>query len=713
MCLLAFLLWHISLAPKKSATSIKTKGYMSRLSVFDMGKRGIVFIGLPTCGGLSRLLMFFGNVCCISKLLKDMSKRHLRIHGDNIIECERTLAILSNSFGVEAVLNSSSYAFLPTYSLGNFEIDLLAGHGRWGIDLAQILAEHCGVLREGADSYVTEVIGNQEQILLAIEYCSALPAGNNAWQRSGRALSAALAGVPYFYFAEIGGVELDDKRNVKAPRFPNPIVPFSYLLLSKRLGSFCVPIYLPHPSITEALYQKYINVFGYDECIKVVKAIINHESFDDAQNVLIQRALEMVAILSNDRKNADTPKGADWLSLYNSNSATQWLFANTNITWKKKMSDKVLTSPSFPALFKKVMSLNCHTIGAKDIPICLIPTSKLAKFKRYLEVLYPTVDFNFNLDKPLSLVWITGFKPKGDDSRPDRGLSPLAKMVLGSEAQLMAIVYGPAKIYTWSMFKKSPKQLASNNGLWQSIINLCDYVFIDSINCEEKIYYTTDANLSQNTETINFDYVTPQVDYSEHDTDTAIHQLFSRKTEYDIFEALCNPPGGDWSGISYYKNVSDEYRWTSLPRVSAIGGKRPDHIIQVRKKDKMYFLSIESKLYGRDLEENIGINLKTYIEDLFQSVPTAHRSSNCDWRLYEGSALSFEPYEILSVGAFAFISLSDMELQLRRGNLDAVFAFEFGTDTTLHVLTAQSQSVIVDLLKKSWLQLPRIKIQIH
>jgi len=142
-----------------------------------------------------------------------MNTRYLRIHGDNIVECERTLALLSQALGKDVRLIPDSSLYMPVYVLAMnnkevLKIDLLPGHGRWGVDIATALMTNGGVLREGADSYITEIMNGQEKILLAIEYCSALPAGNNAWQRNGRAYSSILAGVPYLYYAEIGGVEL-------------------------------------------------------------------------------------------------------------------------------------------------------------------------------------------------------------------------------------------------------------------------------------------------------------------------------------------------------------------------------------------------------------------------------------------------------------------------------------------------------------------------
>lgn len=121
-----------------------------------------------------------------------METRFFRIHGDNIVECERTLTMISQAFNSPYILNKSPI-YLPQYTIKTensiFYIELLSGHGRWsGIDLGDIIHKSGGKLRESADSYITEIIDEKEFVLLAIEYCSALPAGNNAWQRNGRAL---------------------------------------------------------------------------------------------------------------------------------------------------------------------------------------------------------------------------------------------------------------------------------------------------------------------------------------------------------------------------------------------------------------------------------------------------------------------------------------------------------------------------------------------
>ena len=643
-----------------------------------------------------------------------MKNRHLRIHGDNIIECERTLRLLSASLNQEPKYVSQSSTYMPKYKLGEFYIELLSGHGRWGVDIAQILANKGGVLREGADSYVTELKENSETILFALEYCSALPAGNNAWQRSGRALSCALAGVPYLYMAEIGGIELDGDRQVKAPRFPNPVVPFSYLMLAKKTKTLCIPVYTAHPSITESLYKKYENVFGINECHLVIKGILYDEQCAQAKELLAQKALNMVKLLANGRRHEDTIRGDLWDKLLTTENSANW-FQNSlpRLQWTKKTADKVKTTKSFDNLLKEVLSYNCNTVGAKDLPICIIPKSKRNDFENYLSKSYPQLTFNFDKDKPLAVVWITGFKPHGDDSRPDRGLSPLAKMLIGDDAQLLAIIYGPAYEKTWDLFIQSPKKLACENGLWQSIMQLCDYVLVDSDTCIKPLFYKTNSKLKYNKETISFDYQKPNIAFTEHDTDTTIHQLFSRKEHLNIFECLCNPPGGDWSGISYFTGGNEEYRWTSLPRVSAVGGKRPDHVIQIRNNKNDTILSVESKLKGYNLENNIGDSLKSYLEDLFKNMPNAWRTMNKDWRRFEGEALVMRPYDIVSVGAYEYTSVEDMQSQLDRGHLDIIFAFEFSDTTVLHTLCKQHAQFIIKLLSDIQKSIDSLKVQIH
>lgn len=645
-----------------------------------------------------------------------MIKRNLRIHGDNIVECERTLKMIAEAYNSTfELLNSPVY--FPKYAVKTkdylFLIELLSGHGRWSnIDLGDIVYKAGGRLRESADSYLTEVSGAHETVLLGIEYCSALPAGNNAWQRNGRALASVFANVPYLYYAEIGGIELDENRAPKAPRYPNPAVPFSYVSLSHDMNCVCLPVYRAHPSMTSQNMLVYKSALGYDDGLVFIRQILNKEDTTLTVNRLKDKAVKMVEILSNGRKKNDTLKEKEWNELLNSTNRPSWLVQNYKEEWQKKSSDKVLVSGTFELLKSKIKSLSVVPITAKDLPFCIVPKQNLPALKSWIEQTYNGLDANFDLNKDLALVWITGFKPRGDDSRPDRGLSPLCRMILGKDANIMAIVSGPGTKYTWEKLLNSPKELCESNGLFEAIFSCCNYLFVDSATCDSYVFMPTGVKLNKNTKAITFPYIQkPVVRYFEHDTDCAIHQILSSHKELGVFECFCNPPGGDWSGISFLMN-GIEYKWTSLPRVSE-QSKRPDHIFQIERNGRLIFVPIESKGYGKDLENNIGNRLKDYINDLFASEPTAYKANEkSDWRFFDGT-IGKVNYSMISVGAFLYKDERELTNQLLRGKLDAIFAFEFGEITTLHFYASANGDILLKYLRKIASEQTSFVIKVH
>lgn len=641
-----------------------------------------------------------------------MNYKHIRIHGDNIVECERTLNLIHESIGGELKLQDCPI-YLPTYELKGdktvFRIELLSGHGRWGVNIGNYLIEKGGILREGADSYICEIKNNNETFLLAIEYCSALPAGNNAWQRNGRALSSVLAGVPYLYITEFGGVELNENRDVKAPRYPNPLVPFSYLCASKDYGHPCVPVYRPHPSISEHIYSKFSEVFGYNNALAVLKGILTGKDEKAKIKELENKALRLIEILSNEKRGNSTLRGSDWRNYLNSNKRASWIIEHSDLIWKKKLLSKVNTTDRIKRLIPKAVGLSLGTIGASDIPICLIERHKINELENVLHELYPDIAIRLPKDKPLCVVWITGYKPQGDDSRPDRGLCPLAKMVLGKSCRVISIVYGPARPQTWSILENGIKTLADRNGLWQSIYKICDGVLIDSVTKGHPEYISIRQKTFISTEELTIPYHSEfNLEFSEHDTDTAIHQILSKS---GLIECLCNPPGGDWSGINYY-TTSAIYRWTSLPRVSIIGGKRPDHVFQQKSYDKNLFILIESKENGNDLEGDIGIKLALYIQNIFTTIPTSIKRINADWRLNYDIA-DIGRYNTISVGAFIYKNDVELQIHLDRGKLDCIMAFEFKKPTVLHILYNRRGRIIEDFIKKASERINGLEVKIH
>lgn len=645
--------------------------------------------------------------------------RRFRIHGDNIVECERTLQIVSDALACSFTATDAPIhkpIFKATLRQSTLYVELLPGHNRWGVNMSEIISTHGGALRENADSYFTEVFGDQEVILFAIEYCSALPAGNNAWQRNGRAISSVMAGVHYFYLAEIGGLEFDDNRIAKAPRFPNPIVPFSYIAASMGHSAFCLPVFNPHPTITDNLYARYESIFGYNDCVNVIKSLIYGENHEIYSNNLINKTLKMVQLLTDGRKGTN-PLSGRWGDLLNSSTRINWLENNVPPCWRKKKGTKVLVSNSYNLLLDAVMELGCIPIGSSDMPLCVIPQKSMTQFAQILSKLYPTNNITIDTDRPLAIVWITGFKPRGDDSRPDRGLPPLARMTLGWDAQILAIVSGPANPSTWKLLQSNKAALIEYNGLWQAIFHMCNYVLVDSATCHRPLFLETEATPPAYSTAPSFRHKqTPDgFTFGEHDTDTAIHQILSHCIPLEVRECLCNPPSGDWSGIDFYHSADFILRWTSLPRVSHVGGKRPDHLFQHGLGEKASLWIVESKQNWQDLEQNIGISLKKYITDLFIHAPSCCKHKGASWRYYNGSPVSC-PHDMVAIAAFEYNGHTDLPALLSKFNLDCVIAIEFdSTNSILHIVDYTTQKEILTTLQKAKrdLAIPGFEIQIH
>jgi hypothetical protein len=642
----------------------------------------------------------------------------LRIHGDNIIECERALELIGLAYKGSVILKSQNI-FMPSYGIVRagkeiFEVELLGGHDRWNVDFNTELTKYGAPIREATDAYITKVSQDQktEELLLAIEFCNALPAGNNAWQRNGRAVTCAEVGIPYFYFAEIGGVELDANRDVKAPRFPNPIVPFSYLTSAKTLNVICVPIYQAHPAITPELRKKFKHIFGKEASLDLLKCIIDECNAKNAFDKLIEKGTILVKTLSDARNRTDTFRGTEWeefLTISSGQKKAEWIKNHPNKQiWKKKSGDKVNVTNTFKKLLTETQNLNCLSIGAKEIPICLVANGNIKKFASLLKAIYPAEKINElantieSKNKPLIIVWITGFKPRGDDSRPDRGLVPLGRMLFGNDIDILTIVFGPAGKQTWKTLKDNPSKLSTGNGLWQAVLNLSNYLLADSATSDSGILASiVNRNLERKNVKVIFNAAKPNGSFGEHDVDTAIHTLFSRQMSSNIFESMCNPPGGDWSGISYW-DFSDktEYRWTSLPRVSKEDDKRPDHIIQIHTQNRDIFLVIESKNNAKDLGNNIGNRLINYVKTLVIIPPTAYKKNNSNWEAFLKKNSPLKNFNAYSGGAFCFKSMEEMKKEMIFGNLDFIIAFEFKNDgkkSIAHLLLSDKSKFLNDI----------------
>jgi len=659
--------------------------------------------------------------------------RHLRIHGDNIVECDRCLTLLGDIFSGEIRLLPSA-PYRPSFAISKtgrdiIVADLVPGHGRWAFNLQQLLQNHGAPLREATDVIITEVVDGQncEVILAGLEFCSALPAGNNAWQRNGRALALASVGLPYLFLADVGGAELDGGRVIKAPRFPNPIVPFSHLTASKAYSTICLPIYALSPSSNAEVREMFAPAITIELGKRLLKAIIEGVPSYDAERELTDRVLLAVEILARRRIRRDTLRDSEWAELLRQEKASakaNWL-ERKNMPWSRRAGVKVHTSDTFLQLVAVVARANPLSVGAGDIPICLIPAQNVQSLGSAIQELYGfglNKDFMTWLrqtDSPLIIVWITGFKPEGEDSRPDRGLVPLARMLFGEGCRILSVVSGPGKAEMWHKLLREPHSLAKTNGLWAAVYGLGDAVLADSAtSMEGPIAFTTNRRPSQRSRVLQFTASNVPVRFTEHDVDTVIHMLFSRHEGPKSFLAMSNPPGGDWSGLTLrdFKNGTD-YRWTSLPRVSGLEGKRPDHVVAITDDNDRYILvAIESKDIAKKLEARVGPRMKKFTKDLLSSTPTIAKSNGAEWLQHIGSH-NPQVDDIISVGAFCWSSVADLTESMSKGELDAAVGVEFDSNkekAVLHVhFTSGASSFSSAMLRAIKGFGGRIEIQIH
>lgn len=657
----------------------------------------------------------------------------LNIYGDNILECEEALKLLTSSLELE-LIPVDGPLYIPTFTLKNeketlFEIRLFPGYDRWEYNVKKAISSLGGKLREATDAVITKISEKEgkELPILAMEFSGALPAGNNAWQRSGRALSCAESGIPYLYFAELGGVELAAERVIRASRFPNPLVPFAYLALGNRYNSVTLPIYQPSPSISLELFKAYEPYFAGQEVNDFIKSIILNKADLKAKEIIENKALKLTSFLASTRRDSSAILSPnEWESFYKlrkSSEIAEWLIRK-GMSWRKRVS--IPTTPTFRSLLSAVSSLNVNAVGSADMPFCLLSSTERGKLVKIIVDLYGnkiSEDFLnwLKSEKPLFISWVAGFKPRGDDSRPDRGLVPLLRMVVGEDdVDVLTVVYGPASQGMLSRLKNDMWALARDNGLWQAVINYSDGILVDTPNSNLStigIKIDNSPLLPSQSELTPSNSIVP-IRFGEHDVDTVLHELFFLHKDEAFFEGLCNPPGGNWSGISLY-NFNDglEIRWVSLPRVSGIEAKRPDHLFQITDtKDSSNILTVESKDTASSVEQNIGIRLKKYITELIKVAPNVYRTKDIvTWQTFTKEYLT-PNVKIFSVAAFRLNSLEELSRVKQESETDIVIGVEFLNDghVVLHLILGENSKWLESFLNgriqhfSGWL-----KIQIH
>ena len=658
--------------------------------------------------------------------------RNFAIHGDNIVECERTLHFIERALAIET--SALRGPFGPP-SNPSFEFDFegggttlrfvfFPGFGRWNTDIRKAIWDRGGVIRESPDVIVSEVTTGYELPLLAIEYSGALAAGNQAWQRSGRAYSLGLARIPYLYVAELGGYELDTARIRKAPRLPNPAVPFSYLSYSSSTETPVISAFIPNPGIDEDTRDLFAPVLGGDDILEFIRVVIVNQDTRSITRVLQERALTFVQGLATRSRTGRTLTPQQWTSAYNSiqtpskNALITYLLDETELRWSKKSSIKSLT-PTARELMAVAATLSIGLTSA-DLPMCLVSQANRPAFARHIARLHPGISEAFlnwvRRDEPLVVCWVMGFKPGGDDARPDRGLPPFARMLVGPHADILTIVYGPVPQAHWTLFSQDLRELAKRNGLWEAVMAASDAILIDSPIGSLTAHGLKRPRLGRASTSVTPEPVrvsSPPNRIGEHDVDTVIHTVCARLGAPQVFEGLCNPPGGDWSGISLLTaSRSKELRWLSLPRISGSASKRPDHVLQIFGiGEPPIILAIESKDSQKAVEPQIGPRLRAYMLTLLRSSASIERpiTSGAVWT-YSDRSLRPRDFAFATAAASLVRHHTDLADETERLDVDLQIGLRFSDDGEQCDIQLRSSTAVGRRLEEFIAELPLDRI---
>ena len=434
-----------------------------------------------------------------------------RIHGDNIVECERIARLILDETNptstVISLISPSTIVYNIQFNyLGRpfeWQLELLpgfnkAGRRRWESNIFNGLKNSGSFLDETPDAIVTYIEGGLETILFAVEFCSALQAGNQAWQRSGRAFSTGRTGCPYLYIVDFVKYELDSRtRERKALRFPNPAVPYSYISFSKDIGNFVAQVYTRSEEFDKEFDRSLIsfdeNDFAEAELSRyIIKKMCGFDTTDEEETIL-QKNLNVVMFLASSSNPATNFTPEQWRQLYTYRyGIVQFSLENSDFNFRKTITAKGHHGRS--AGFLDLVGSLSVGLASKGIPFGIIPAANRSKLANGIRRLYPSYDGDV-LDiiaserSDLILCMIKGFKPRGDDNRPDRGILPLAAMLASTDIEVLTYIYGPIIERNFNLLVENPKRLATVNGFWRSILALSNFVALEigRASCRERV----------------------------------------------------------------------------------------------------------------------------------------------------------------------------------------------------------------------------------
>lgn len=259
-----------------------------------------------------------------------------RLHGDNIVECERIMDLILMGLEPKSVYRGFisqacpyvEVEFLRAGKSKKWQFQMFPGFNktisdRWDRNILDLLKQEGSFLDEAPDVVLTGVQNNSEEIILAIEFCGALQAGNQAWQRSGRAYSTGRTRYPYIYIVDFVKYELDNtNRKRKNLRFPNPAVPYSYISHSRHTGNVIVQAYFKaeefQPNFDPRLNNFDKTIFSERDVAEFIILSLLRQDTTQIEEILIDKNLKMVDFLSEATSSRTNFTKGEWNKLHQS-----------------------------------------------------------------------------------------------------------------------------------------------------------------------------------------------------------------------------------------------------------------------------------------------------------------------------------------------------------------------------------------------------------
>ena len=143
---------------------------------------------------------------------------------------------------------------------------------------------------------------------------------------------------------------------------------------------------------------------------------------------------------------------------------------------------------------------------------------------------------------------------------------------------------------------------------------------------------------------------------------------------------FCNPPGGDWSGVSFHNKVSNsEIGYLTLSRTpDQETNKRPDHIYHDIEDDNI--IIIESKTLSNSLykEKGVGEKMVHWTRYLLTHKPQVKKDSSGFWTTKTIESDKLTKVNFIKCGAFLSENETNSYLMdlMQQCSLDYIFLYK-------------------------------------